>query len=71
MRIARARGIEPAGIVIGWWPEEPDLAERCNRDDLPLVTGVPLLGVLPAGAGSLPRDEFVAAAPGWFEDATA
>jgi dethiobiotin synthetase len=42
----RRRGIEPAGLVIGCWPHEPDLAERCNRDDLPRVTGVPLVAVL-------------------------
>jgi len=42
----RRRGIEPAGLVIGCWPREPDLAQRCNRDDLPRVTGVPLTGVL-------------------------
>lgn len=71
VQAARARGLEPAGVVIGSWPADPDLAERCNRDDLPRVTGVPLLGVLPAGAGSLPRDAFVAAAPGWFADARA
>ena len=49
----RARGIEPAGLVIGSWPHDPGLAERCNRTDLPRVTGVPLVGALPAGAGSL------------------
>jgi dethiobiotin synthetase len=42
----RRRGVEPAGLVIGCWPREPDLAERCNRDDLPRVTGVPLTAVL-------------------------
>ena len=62
----RARGLEPSGLVIGAWPERPDLAERCNRDDLPLVTGVPLLGVVPAGAGSLSRSAFQEAAPTWI-----
>ncbi len=62
----RARGLEPAGLVIGAWPDRPGLAERCNRDDLPRVTGVPVLAVLPTGAGALPRDAFVAAAPTWF-----
>jgi dethiobiotin synthetase len=42
----RRRGFEPAGLVIGCWPREPDLAQRCNRDDLPRVTGVPLTAVL-------------------------
>jgi dethiobiotin synthetase len=62
----RARGIQPAGLVIGSWPGSPVLAETCNREDLPRVTGVPLLGVLPAGTGSLDRESFVSAAPGWL-----
>ena len=62
----RARGVEPAGLVIGAWPAHPDLAARCNRDDLPAHTGVPLLAVIPAGSGSLDRDAFRATAPGWF-----
>src|SRR3954468_11730849 len=33
----RQRGIRCAGIVVGSWPAEPDLAARCNLDDLPLV----------------------------------
>ena len=67
----RARGLEPSGLVIGAWPETPDLADRCNRDDLPRVTGVPLLGVVPAGSGSLPRAEFRSAAPAWFSPGAA
>ncbi|WP_148615692.1 dethiobiotin synthase [Nocardioides rubriscoriae] len=62
----RARGLEPAGLVIGSWPPDPGLAEDCNRDDLPRVTGVPLLGVLPAGSGALDPDRFRAAAAGWW-----
>ncbi len=42
----RHRGIEPAGLIIGSWPADPDLAQRCNREDLPRVTGVPLVTVL-------------------------
>lgn len=62
----RARGLEPAGLVIGAWPDEPDLAETCNLDDLPRVTGVPLLAVVPAGVGGLARTHFCAQAKGWF-----
>ncbi len=62
----RARGIEPTGLVVGSWPAEPGVAEVCNREDLPRVTGVPLIAVLPEGAGALPRDTFLAAAPTWF-----
>lgn len=63
----RSRGLEPAGLVVGSWPEHPGLAETCNREDLPRVTGVPLLAVVPADVGALPRAAFVAAAPAWFD----
>ena len=66
VRALRARGLEPSGLLVGSWPTDPDLAERCNLDDLPRVTGVPLLAVIPAGVGSMQRDEFVATAPTWF-----
>ncbi len=62
----RARGLEPAGLVVGAWPAEPGLAERCNREDLPRVTRVRLLAVIPEGAGALDREAFVAQAPSWF-----
>jgi dethiobiotin synthetase len=62
----RARGLTVRGLVVGAWPAEPDLAERCNLEDLPRVAGVPLLAVIPDGAGALDRAEFLAAAPGWF-----
>lgn len=61
----RTRGIEPAGLVIGSWPAEPDLAARCNLDDLARL-GVPLLGRVPAGAGALTPLTFRAGAPGWL-----
>lgn len=67
----RHRGLACAGIVIGSWPsppDEPDLAMRCNLEDLPLVTGVSLLGVLPAGVGQLSSPDFVAAAPEWLAE---
>lgn len=54
----RARGLACAGVVIGAWPAVPGLAERCNLADLPAVTGVPLLGAVPEGAGALPPEEF-------------
>jgi dethiobiotin synthetase len=62
----RGRGLEPTGLVIGSWPERPELAEECNLTDLPRVTRLPLLGVIPAGAGSLSPEEFSAAAKAWF-----
>jgi dethiobiotin synthetase len=41
------RNLELLGLVIGSWPAEPDLASRCNLDDL--ATIAPVLGKLPAG----------------------
>ncbi|MEV7245874.1 dethiobiotin synthase [Streptomyces sp. NPDC093248] len=65
-RELRARELDFAGVVIGSWPAEPDLACRCNVADLPEVADAPLLGALPAGAGALPPAAFRAAAPGWL-----
>ncbi|MFD8999659.1 dethiobiotin synthase [Streptomyces sp. NPDC059582] len=62
----RSRGIELLGVVIGSWPDSPDLASRCNVADLPVVAGAPLLGALPAGAGTLAPTDFRSAAPGWL-----
>ena len=64
----RARGLEVSGLIIGSWPQQPDLAERCNLEDLPRVSDVPLLAVLPEGAGTLGRDEFRAQSEGWFRN---
>lgn len=61
----RARGLEPAGLVIGAWPAEPGLAERCNLDDLQRI-GVPVLGMVPEGAGRLDPQVFRSAAPSWL-----
>ncbi|MEV7735601.1 dethiobiotin synthase [Streptomyces sp. NPDC088921] len=65
-RELRRRRLELAGVVIGSWPDSPDLAARCNLADLPDVSGAPLLGALPAGAGRLTAADFRAAAPGWL-----
>jgi dethiobiotin synthetase len=62
----RARGLEPSGLVIGSWPEPPGLAETVNRDELPRVSGVRLLGVVPEGAGRLTPQEFAAGAATWL-----
>ena len=55
----RTRCLSCVGIVIGAWPTQPDLAARCNLIDLPAVTGLPLLGVVPEGAGRLTPAEFL------------
>ncbi|MEV4243660.1 dethiobiotin synthase [Streptosporangium canum] len=52
------RGLEPVGVVIGSWPAEPGLAERCNVADLEMLAARPLAGVLPEGAGTLGREAF-------------
>lgn len=63
----RVAGLVPAGLVIGSWPADPDLAMRCNRDDLPRLTGVPLVGAIPAGAGRRSGVDFRAEAHRWFD----
>ena len=55
----RRRGIECAGVVVGSWPADPDLAARCNLDDLPTVADAPLVGAIPAGASTLTRPKFL------------
>lgn len=65
-RALASAGVRCAGLVIGSWPDDPDLAAECNRLDLPRVTGVDVVGALPAGVGAWDREAFAAAAPGWF-----
>jgi dethiobiotin synthetase len=65
-----ARGLRSPGVVIGSWPAQPDLAAECNLADLPAVTGLPLLGRLPAGAGRLAPDEFLVTARAGLEAAS-
>ncbi|WP_330181939.1 dethiobiotin synthase [Nocardia sp. NBC_01503] len=65
-RALQSAGVPCAGLVIGSWPETPDLASECNRTDLPAVTGVDIVGTLPAGAGSWDAPRFTTTAPTWF-----
>jgi dethiobiotin synthetase len=60
--VATRRGLHVAGVIIGSWPADPDLAALCNVADLPTAAGAPLLGVLPAGLGTAGKAEFVAGA---------
>ncbi|MFE4451164.1 dethiobiotin synthase [Streptomyces sp. NPDC056796] len=62
----RARGLSCPGVVVGSMPADPDLAARCNLDDLPVSAGAPLLGAVPAGAGALEPADFQARAAGWL-----
>lgn len=54
----RRRGVELLGLVIGSWPDQPDLACRQNLHDLPSVSGAALLGTLPEGATARSRSAF-------------
>lgn len=56
------RGLPLAGLVIGSWPREPDLACRSNVRDLETLAARPLAGAMPAGAGGLDPAEFLLAA---------
>ncbi|MDF0529192.1 dethiobiotin synthase [Tsukamurella sp. 8F] len=68
LTVAALRGadVRCSGIVLGRWPDQPGLAERCNREELAEVTGVPLVGAVPDGASALAPERFRADAPGWF-----
>ena len=61
-----ARSVPLLGVVVGSWPAEPGVVETENLVDLPRVTGAPLWGRIPEGAGRLPVGEFAEAAPAWF-----
>lgn len=59
------RGLRVLGVVVGTWPSAPGPAEVHNRrsfEDDP----VPLLGVLPAEAATLPPAVFRQRAGGWL-----
>ena len=61
-----ARSLPLLGVIVGSWPADPGLAEESNLVDLPRVTGAPLWGAIPAGAGRMPHAEFLAGVPTWF-----
>jgi dethiobiotin synthetase len=56
------RSLALAGVVIGAWPDDPDLACRSNIRDLEALAGQPLAGVLHSGMGALDPPEFLLAA---------
>ncbi len=68
IRAIDAAGLRCAGIVIGGWPPHPGFAERCNYEDLPRLTGVPVLGRVPDGVGALEPVQFARCASDWFAD---
>jgi dethiobiotin synthetase len=51
-----SQGIPCTGLVIGAWPADPGPAEEGNREALAKLA--PLRAVLPAGAGSMSRQDF-------------
>ncbi|MCE5291848.1 MAG: dethiobiotin synthase [Nocardiaceae bacterium] len=67
VRAIEAAGVKVKGLIIGSWPSEPDLAERCNLEDLPRVTGTRIIGSIPAGAGQLSGIEFTNRAAEWVD----
>jgi dethiobiotin synthetase len=55
----RDRGLRLAGVVVGSFPAEPDLASSTNLEDLPAYASAPLLGVMPAAIGHATPEEFL------------
>jgi dethiobiotin synthetase len=55
------RQLTCAGVVLGAWPAEPDLACRANVADLEALGG-PLAGAMAAGSSGLARADFLASA---------
>jgi dethiobiotin synthetase len=66
VRAIQQRELPVHGLVIGSWPADPDLAAEQNLLNLPAMTGVPLLGRVPEGAGALSTEEFAVGVPGWL-----
>jgi dethiobiotin synthetase len=60
LEVLAGRGLRLAGLVLGCWPAEPDLACRSNVADLEQLAGRPLGGALPAGAPGRPDFRSVA-----------
>ncbi len=56
------RGLQCEGVVIGAWPEEPDLACRSNIRDLEMLSARPLAGAIEAYAGLMSPAAFLHAA---------
>ena len=51
-------GATLAGVVLGTWPADPDLACRSNVRDLEMLSARPLSGAMPADAGRLDAADF-------------
>ncbi len=68
-RELRARRLDLLGVVIGSWPDAPDLADRCNLTDLPRTSRAALLGAIPQGSAALAPEVFRQRAGGWLAPA--
>ena len=66
VRAVQVRDLTVAGVVIGCWPDGPGVSEEQNLLDLPVVTGVAILGRLPLGVSSWDPSRFSHAAATWF-----
>jgi dethiobiotin synthetase len=64
--VLRARGLTCAGLVVGSWPAEPDLAARGNLRDFAPYTGARVLGCIPEGAPRLAPATFAEQAGDWI-----
>jgi dethiobiotin synthase len=64
----RRRGVPVVGVVIGNWPAAPGPVERANLRDLPALTGVPLLGLVPELASHQGVAALLTALPIWAPD---
>ncbi|MBZ8177248.1 ATP-dependent dethiobiotin synthetase BioD [Corynebacterium sp. 3HC-13] len=62
----RHRDLPCAGLIAGSHPTHAGLAEQLNLTDLPRVTDLPLLAVIPEGSGKLSTAEFRHASQQWF-----
>lgn len=66
VEVARGRGVNVTALVGGSLPAETDPIIETNLEELPRITGVPLLGSVQAGAGTLGQQEFVSKATQWL-----
>lgn len=48
-----AQTVSCAGLVVGSYPSDPDLAQQLNREDMAHSLRVPVRGVIPEGAAGL------------------
>jgi dethiobiotin synthase len=67
VQAVRTAGLVAAGLVLGDVPASPGLAERVNLDELPRVTGLPVIAAIPRGVGDWSRSEFVAGCVEWVD----